>query len=167
MAASHAKLKPTRCSAKGIWARSDLLSPSLPRSHLCGLKNKSKSFSTYSRAARIPQDPIVGAAASAGGLLIPHFSVGSEGLSCLIRVRKREGGRRGEKPREIANARAIHHSTTSTCRAMMVIRLPRSEHNETTLASPSFTGVEPWAERHVHGLEVAIRFITRSERDNW
>jgi len=114
-----------------------------PRSHLCSLKNKSKSSSTYSGTARIPQYPIVGAAASAGGLLIPHFSVGSEGLSCLIRVRKREGGRRGEKPREIANARAIHHSTTSTCRAMMVIRLPRSEHNETTLASPSFTGVEP------------------------
>ena len=145
-----------------------------PRSHLCGLKNKRKSFSTYSRAARIPHDPIVGAAASAGGLLIPPLvqisdrpSVGSSGLSCLIRVRQRGRGRRGEKPREMANACAIHHSTTSTCRAMMVIRLPRSEHNETTLASPSFTGVEPWAERHVHGLEVAIRFITRSERDNW
>ena len=44
-----------------------------PRSHLCSLKNKSKSSSTYSGTARIPQYPIVGAAASAGGISFHLF----------------------------------------------------------------------------------------------
>ena len=78
-------------------------------------------------------------------------------------------GSRQERRKAQRDGKRVCHSPfhDSTCRAMMVIRLPRSEHNETTLASPSFTGVEPWAERHVHGLEVALRFITRSESDNW
>ena len=138
-----------------------------PRSHLCSLKNKSKSSSTYSGTARIPQYPIVGAAASAGGLLIPPFSVGSEGPFLSHSGAKKGGGQERRKAQR--DGKRVCHSPFHDLNLQSDGGHPaakvRSQRNNPSVALLYRSGT--WAERHVHGLEVAMRFITRSERDNW